>query len=306
MIPGDGAGFSASDLRYTAICVSVGERTAGCRGPPAPWDRTPTPRLLMPVRSSATTSSISHWPRPASRLDVSDGAYQSCSGMRPPDSSLSLTVAPSTLRLVWHASQWPSPSTRYAPRFHSADCPGIRLVLARLEVQRAPADQQVALVVGKLERVRLVLLLHRRDGLDVTVDRVRVRARDLRVARVRKRGIQERAVLRLAFVHRAVEIVRASTCRSPCLVVRRDVGRVQRAERRRHLEAARERLAAARRVACDAIAGAREVLAVGLRGHARRAGRPRGSSSPAQGGAQRTQPARRPTSDGDDAACAVC
>ena len=62
-------------------------------------------------------------------------------------------------------------------------------------------------------------------------------------------------VLGDALPHRAVEILQAVFA-DPGFLVGRDVGRIDRAERRAHLEAARERLAARHRMARDAVAGA--------------------------------------------------
>src|SRR6266850_4493605 len=56
----------------------------------------------------------------ASQPETSGGAYHFCIGISPPPRSSLWLTAPKTLRPVWQASQWPSPRTRYAPRFHSA------------------------------------------------------------------------------------------------------------------------------------------------------------------------------------------
>ena len=53
-----------------------------------------------------------HSPTPASLFEVSDGAYQFCIGISPPDRSIISLLAPSTLRAVWQAAQWPRPRTR--------------------------------------------------------------------------------------------------------------------------------------------------------------------------------------------------
>src|SRR6201996_9724993 len=72
-------------------------------------------------------SLVSQSPRPASLFDVSDGAYQFCSGIRPPANAAELTGPPIALIDVWHMPQWPRPSIRYAPRFHSTDLVGSAL-----------------------------------------------------------------------------------------------------------------------------------------------------------------------------------
>ena len=82
------------------------------------------PRAETPLRSSATMCGVSQPATLASSAEVSEGAYQFCTGISPPARSSVLEVAPSALRLAWQALQWPRPSTRYAPRFHS----GLRVV----------------------------------------------------------------------------------------------------------------------------------------------------------------------------------
>src|SRR5262249_59879203 len=72
------------------------------------------PRGDTPVRRRSTMSFTSQSPSPVSRLDVSDGAYQFCTGIRPPPTSSSLT-APSMLRLPWQALPWPCTLYRVAP-----------------------------------------------------------------------------------------------------------------------------------------------------------------------------------------------
>ena len=52
------------------------------------------------------------WPRPASRLLVSDGAYQFWFGIIPPSKASDSLDPPSLLMAVWHIEQWPRPCTR--------------------------------------------------------------------------------------------------------------------------------------------------------------------------------------------------
>src|SRR6185437_5001656 len=85
------------------------------------------PRCDTPFLSRLAMSVMSQSPRPASLFDVSDGAYQFCSGIRPPANAAELTGPPIMLIDVWHIEQWPRPSTRYAPRFHSTDFVGSSL-----------------------------------------------------------------------------------------------------------------------------------------------------------------------------------
>ena len=51
-------------------------------------------------------------PRPASRFDVSEGAYQFWFGIIPPSNAFDSLEPPSALIAVWHIAQWPRPSTR--------------------------------------------------------------------------------------------------------------------------------------------------------------------------------------------------
>ena len=66
----------------------------------------------VPVFNRSTMCCVSHAATPASRGDVSDGAYQFCTGINPPARSSVLALAPSALRLAWQALQWPRASTR--------------------------------------------------------------------------------------------------------------------------------------------------------------------------------------------------
>src|ERR1700709_2894471 len=75
----------------------------------------------MPACSRPEMSSMLQSPSPASLFEVNDGAYQFCTGIKPPSKRLDGELPPSALIAVWHIVQCPSPSTRYAPRFHSTD-----------------------------------------------------------------------------------------------------------------------------------------------------------------------------------------
>src|SRR6476620_7782514 len=79
-------------------------------------------RWDTPTCSRSAISLSLHSPSPASRFDVSDGAYQFWFGIMPPSKALASLEPPRMLMAVWHIAQWPRPSTRYAPRFHLADC----------------------------------------------------------------------------------------------------------------------------------------------------------------------------------------
>ena len=138
----------------------------------------------------------------------------------------------------------------------------IGLVLAFLEEQRAPAEDQRAVVEGKVQIVRPVDLLHRRDRAQIGIDRVAVLARHLGVGGERHRRIDQPAVGETPVMHHLVELV-GRPHPDAGLRIGRDVGGVERAERRLHRQAAGKGLAFARGVAGDAVAGAREVFALG-------------------------------------------
>src|SRR5688500_10934197 len=102
------AALWGSDLRKTAIarrssseryCVLL--KTTSAIGPIT------EARGETPVFRRSTTWATSQSATLASRGDVSDGAYQPCIGMSPPESSRFSRVAPNTLRGLWHATQWP-------------------------------------------------------------------------------------------------------------------------------------------------------------------------------------------------------
>lgn len=59
-----------------------------------------------PVLSGATKSSVFHSLTPASVRRIDAGAYQFCTGIKPPVKALASDVAPSALRGVWQAVQW--------------------------------------------------------------------------------------------------------------------------------------------------------------------------------------------------------
>ena len=138
----------------------------------------------------------------------------------------------------------------------------IGLVLALVEEQRAPSEDQRAVVEGKLQIVRTVDLLHRRDRAQIGEDRVAVLARDLGVGGKRHRRIDQPAVGEAPVMHHLVELV-GRPLADAGLRIGRDVGGVERAERRLHRQAAGKGLAFARGVAGDAVAGAGQVFALG-------------------------------------------
>ena len=66
---------------------------------------------FAPVFRYSTISAADHSPRPSLRWPVRPGAYQ-CSPKSPPFRFSSVFAAPNTFVAVWHAPQWPRPSTR--------------------------------------------------------------------------------------------------------------------------------------------------------------------------------------------------
>src|SRR5579863_9864894 len=104
--------MSSSDRYCRLLCTTsaIGPNTA--------------PRCDTPVFRRAVMSLVSQSPRPASLFDVNDGAYQFWSGIKPPANAAELTGPPIALIDVWHMLQWPRPTIRYAPRFHSTDFVG--------------------------------------------------------------------------------------------------------------------------------------------------------------------------------------
>ncbi len=70
------------------------------------------PRAEVPLPRMSTMSWIDHSPSPASRLEVSEGAYQYWLGIRPPAKACDSLLPPSMLMAEWHMAQWARPSTR--------------------------------------------------------------------------------------------------------------------------------------------------------------------------------------------------
>src|SRR5665647_3116661 len=81
------------------------------------------------------------------------------------------------------------------------------LVFAFGEEQRPPADNQRAVIVRKLQVMRLVRLLHRRHGLHEREHRIAVGARDLGIGAERHRRIKQASVRGASGVHHRIELV---------------------------------------------------------------------------------------------------
>ncbi|OWW20215.1 hypothetical protein AYR66_12630 [Noviherbaspirillum denitrificans] len=142
----------------------------------------------------------------------------------------------------------------------------IRLIAAGREIQRAPEREEDALVVREAQFVLAVRLAHRRERPEVGKHRVRICACDFGVVRIRKRRIEETAILRSSIMDGAPEVVRGPVADAG-FIVWRDVGGIDRAERRRNRAPAGVGIAAPDGVAGHAVAGFRQVFAPGdLRG----------------------------------------
>jgi hypothetical protein len=147
--------------------------------------------------------------------------------------------------------------------------PGGVMLLARnvgatLREHRVPDGERPAEAQIAWDLARLVRLFDRRHLLyEEVVERAHVVVGDLGIGRVRHGGIEPVPVLGDALPHGAVEILER-VVPDAIVGIGRDVGRIDGAERRPHLEAARERLAAGHGMASDAIAGARHVFAFAL------------------------------------------
>ena len=117
---------------------------------------------------------------------------------------------------------------------------------AGLEEQPVPAAHHDAIVERKAQLGRARRIAHRRQRRQIGADRQNVLARQLREIRIGEGRVIARAVGRDAEAQRAVEIVVAPGA-EPGLAIRRQVGRIDAAERRIDPLAAGERLCRDRR-----------------------------------------------------------
>src|SRR6185312_13979940 len=178
----------------------------------------------------------------------------------PPCIGWLVSAWPSTFLALWQAPQCPAPSTRYLPRFHSAERFGSGWNCFASRYSLSHTASMLRMLKGQPSSGGSVDLAHRLHGVEVRLDRIHVAARHVREPRIRERRIQPLALLIDAFVHRAVEIVLAPRADAG-IRIGRDVGRIDDPERRRYRTPARIGFAARRGVARLAIAGAREVAA---------------------------------------------
>src|SRR5581483_7531369 len=135
---------------------------------------------------------------------------------------------------------------------------GVPFIGARLEEERVPDRERAAPAHRPGQFGRLVFLSHRIEGVEVRPYREHVTASQLRIPRVRKCRIEMRPVAPDAVVHRVPEVLFAPFANAG-LAVRRDVGRIDGAERCRHGAPAGERLAAIVGMTCRAVARVHEI-----------------------------------------------
>src|SRR5450755_1558257 len=107
--------YAAIAARSSALSCEV-LCTTSVIGPP-----TRSPSAVMPVSSVSAIAAADH----LSNLRwVISGKPLRPEGVGLPVKRFPVTMAPARLRGLWHSAQWPGPLTRYAPRFHCADCDG--------------------------------------------------------------------------------------------------------------------------------------------------------------------------------------
>jgi len=164
----------------------------------------------------------------------------------------------------------------------------VRLEAFVIEKQQVPQGDAPALVERKADVVLPVRLVHRFQAEQVGLDGEDVLARHQGVGGVRKGRVVVAAIRADALLHGLDELIVGPVADAGFLV-RRDVGRVQRAERHLHRQAAGVGLAAFGDVAGQAVRGAGEVFAafeqgvVRLLRHGRRAEQGQGSAQQAAG-----------------------
>ena len=136
--------------------------------------------------------------------------------------------------------------------------PQILLELLWFKIQEAPACQQTAQIIGKVQGMRLIGLMNRLDRLQKGEQCIGILTRDERVVGVGKYGIQQAAIGCLAEMERLPEIVGTPISYSG-FFVGRDIGPEEFAKWRVDGAAASIGWAAARSMAADAVASAGQV-----------------------------------------------
>ena len=135
---------------------------------------------------------------------------------------------------------------------------GIRLEAGIRIEQRRPEVHRPALVERKHQRIGGGGRAHRRQAEQIGLDRQRIRVGHVGIGRKRHRRIKPRAIAARAAMNRVQKILIAVIADAG-LLVGRDVGRIQRAERQLEREAAGIFLAALRGVADHAIRRPRQI-----------------------------------------------
>ena len=137
---------------------------------------------------------------------------------------------------------------------------GLRNKAARAEIKRPPDSQRRLGIKGPSQGVCRWSGGHCRQALQISVQGVAVGAADLRVAGVRKRRVEQLAVLGAAVVQGAPEVTWAPVPEA-CVAVGREVAGEHRTEGRVDTAPAGIRRTAGHRVAAHAVACAAEVFA---------------------------------------------
>jgi hypothetical protein len=137
----------------------------------------------------------------------------------------------------------------------------VGLIRALLQEQHVPGGHQRADVQREDEIVARRRRLDRLACHQIGIERLVVVVGDQGEMIIGKSRIEMRAVAIGAFAHGALEGLDAPVADAG-LLIRRDVGRIDRAERRGHRETAGEGLAAGRSVAGDAVADGGELRPV--------------------------------------------
>src|SRR5260363_96880 len=246
-------------FRYVDIArISVSDRYCKLLWTTSDIGPNTAPRCEMPVFRRPVISSSVQPAKPAS-LDVREGAYQFCNGIRPPEKEAFFIFSAKQIDTGMTHTAMSQPFNEI-----SAAIPlrGLRWVGPEFAVgkkQQTPANQQGAEAERKLHFVGAVGLVNGCLGTQVGINRVRISARNAGITWKWKGWIEKTAIFTAPGVHRPVKIFSAP-CANAGLIIWRDVRRIQGAEWRWHRQSAGERLAAARGMACNAIACARQIF----------------------------------------------
>ena len=170
----------------------------------------------------------------------------------PPSNARPRCSPPIAFSGEWHDAQWPA-RRRASCRGSIARTARVGLIRAFAQEQHVPERDQRPEVQRKDQVVG-----GRRRMYRLTRHQVRIRGSDVVVRHLREMDVRKRRVQRLAVTPDAGAQCTGERVARPAadagFRIRRDVGRIDRAERRRERQAARERLAVLRRVTYDAVA----------------------------------------------------